>query len=221
MKIYIYKHTNKINKKSYIGQTEDLDNIWINNAAQYKTDKKFYKAILKYGWNNFETSLLATVENQEEADKQENYFIDKYNTLLEGYNEPYDHKKSLAKPVCKVNTSNFKILREYKSLGEAAAKNNLSLSTLSRYCNLRNKTIYREMWCFKDDYDKLVYHVKNKRQKDNQTKRGEKEKKSNKKLIAFELTEPLRIRLKTESYNKGITLSALIREILEKHFEER
>lgn len=44
---------------------------------------------------------------------------------------------------------------------------------------------------------------------------------SNKVMQTFETTKPLKTRLKNLAKKKGITVSALIREILERHFEER
>lgn len=44
---------------------------------------------------------------------------------------------------------------------------------------------------------------------------------SDKIMQTFETTRPLKIRLETKAKMRGITVSALIREILEKHFEER
>ena len=44
---------------------------------------------------------------------------------------------------------------------------------------------------------------------------------SQKIMQTFETTKPLQARLKDEANRKDITVSALIREILEKHFEER
>lgn len=44
---------------------------------------------------------------------------------------------------------------------------------------------------------------------------------SNKIMQAFEITKPLKERLKEQAKKQEITVSALIREILEKHFEER
>ena len=44
---------------------------------------------------------------------------------------------------------------------------------------------------------------------------------SNKVMQTFETTRPLKIRLEELAKKKGITVSALIREILERHFEER
>lgn len=44
---------------------------------------------------------------------------------------------------------------------------------------------------------------------------------SDKIMQTFETTKPLKIRLYEQAKEKGITVSALIREILEKYFEER
>lgn len=44
---------------------------------------------------------------------------------------------------------------------------------------------------------------------------------SNKTMITFEGTRPLKERLELLANKKSLTVSALIREILELHFEER
>lgn len=44
---------------------------------------------------------------------------------------------------------------------------------------------------------------------------------SDKVIQTFESTKPLKARLEELANKKNITVSALIREILEKHFEER
>ena len=44
---------------------------------------------------------------------------------------------------------------------------------------------------------------------------------SNKIIIGFEGTLPLKVRLEEEAESRYMSLSALIREILERHFEER
>jgi len=40
-------------------------------------------------------------------------------------------------------------------------------------------------------------------------------------MQTFESTKPLKLRLETLAAKRNITVSALIREILEKHFENR
>lgn len=40
-------------------------------------------------------------------------------------------------------------------------------------------------------------------------------------ILAFQLNEPLKERLREEAFKRRLSISALIREILERHFEER
>ena len=58
MKKYIvYKHTSPSNK-IYIGITcQDVERRW-RNGDGYKSQKYFYRAIKKYGWDNFEHIIL-------------------------------------------------------------------------------------------------------------------------------------------------------------------
>ena len=44
---------------------------------------------------------------------------------------------------------------------------------------------------------------------------------SDKIMQTFETTKPLKARLKMQAKSRGMTVSALIREIIEQHFEER
>ena len=89
--MYIYKITNLINGKVYIGQTvkslQRRFNRHINDAL-HGLDTHFAKAIRKYGKDNFEIKLLDdSAQTQEELNQLENYYIHKYNTLENGYNE--------------------------------------------------------------------------------------------------------------------------------------
>ena len=54
----------------------------------YKTNKHFYNAIQKYGWDNFEHNILKTSLSKSEACKLERYYISKYrsNQYKYGYN---------------------------------------------------------------------------------------------------------------------------------------
>ena len=56
----IYIHRNKINNKLYIGQTCQTPEKRWDNGRGYKTSERFYNAIQKYGWNNFEHIILYT-----------------------------------------------------------------------------------------------------------------------------------------------------------------
>lgn len=89
MKQYtIYMHKNKINGKVYIGQTyQTLANRWGSDGRRYK-GQIFYNAIQKYGWDNFEHIILKEGLTQEEANQQEIYYIQLYQSTNKnfGYN---------------------------------------------------------------------------------------------------------------------------------------
>lgn len=86
-KYLVYKHTNQINNKVYIGLTSynNPEKRWGINGEKYKTCTYFYHAILKYGWNNFSHEILENNLSQEEAYKKEKYYIDLYNSNYEKY----------------------------------------------------------------------------------------------------------------------------------------
>ena len=84
---YIYKHTNKINGKVYIGLTKTSLNSRWQNGNGYKHCRLFYRAILKYGWNNFEHELIEEVDASI-LEEREKYWIAFYKSNNEnfGYN---------------------------------------------------------------------------------------------------------------------------------------
>lgn len=73
---YIYKTTNLINNKIYIGQKKG--NF---NKNYYGSGKIINKAIKKYGIENFKVELLYECKNKIELDKKEKYYIEIYNSL--------------------------------------------------------------------------------------------------------------------------------------------
>ena len=88
-KTVIYMHKNKINGKVYIGQTNaDPPNRRWKNGNGYDDSPLFYKAIVKYGWDNFEHIILEENLSPEEANQRECYWIQYYksNNDLYGYN---------------------------------------------------------------------------------------------------------------------------------------
>ena len=81
---YIYIHTNKINGKKYVGQTIQRPEDRWHGGANYRQCPKFWNAIKKYGWDNFEHEVIPAL--LEELDFLECEFIKKYDTVNNGYN---------------------------------------------------------------------------------------------------------------------------------------
>lgn len=89
MKGFIYKITNRVNGKMYIGQTrftiEHRFKQHLKNAIRDKRNQPLYRAFNKYGIKNFDIESIEEV-NIEELNEREMYWIAYYNSFKEGYN---------------------------------------------------------------------------------------------------------------------------------------
>lgn len=85
MKGIIYKVTNKVNGKSYIGQTRyTLEFRWRQHLHK-KDNVYFHNAIKKYGAENFSLEVLEECD-VDKLNSREIFYIAKYNTFENGYN---------------------------------------------------------------------------------------------------------------------------------------
>lgn len=87
----VYMHTNLINGKKYIGITKQKpERRWKNGWGYYDKSGRvyFWKAIQKYGWNNFKHEIIEDRLSFEQAKEKERYYISYYNSSdnLDGYN---------------------------------------------------------------------------------------------------------------------------------------
>ena len=93
MRGIVYKYTNKINGKIYIGQTIRED-IRMEQHRRCDSQSHFHNAIKKYGWDNFEYTIIFTVEYDDLnivhqlLDSVEVKYIDLYDSMNphKGYN---------------------------------------------------------------------------------------------------------------------------------------
>ena len=87
MILRIYKITNKVNNKAYIGQTRrSLQRRFNQHCHPNSACIKLSRAIAKYGRENFMIEELFTSTDQEVTDMQEKELITKYKTQTIGYN---------------------------------------------------------------------------------------------------------------------------------------
>lgn len=87
---YIYKITNTLNNKVYIGQTiKTVQKRFIqhknNSNKEYFSQIVLYKAFNKYGIENFVCEEIEEVPN-DKLDEREKYWIEYYDSYFEGYN---------------------------------------------------------------------------------------------------------------------------------------
>lgn len=85
----VYRHTNKINHKCYIGiTTTTMEKRSGKNGRNYVRCSLFWRAIQKYGWENFEHEILTIVDTAAEAYRLEKFFIALFrsNDAKYGYN---------------------------------------------------------------------------------------------------------------------------------------
>lgn len=85
MKGIIYKITNTVNNKSYIGQTRQSIQFRWNQHTSKKDNTYFHNAIQKYGKDNFTIEILEEC-NVEVLNEREIYYISKFDTFKNGYN---------------------------------------------------------------------------------------------------------------------------------------
>lgn len=95
---YIYKYTNKINNKQYIGQTNNIerrkkqhlqDSFHCHKGHEISHNLPFHSAVRKYGIDNFDFEILEIIDTEDwqEVNNLESEYIKKYNSLVpNGYN---------------------------------------------------------------------------------------------------------------------------------------
>lgn len=80
----IYKITNNINGKIYIGQSIDIEHRW-NEHQKAKTNFYLHNAIRKYGIENFDFEIIEECE-EHLLNSREIFWIDYYDSYNNGYN---------------------------------------------------------------------------------------------------------------------------------------
>lgn len=182
---FIYKFTNKINNKVYIGSTiQPIQKRYKQHLynVNHKTDKydyPLYAAIRKYGIENFNFEII---ENrlciEEEIRKIQHDYILKYNCIApNGYNQTQDTnhplndpntykkikqtKREKAKSVAEINRQK-NIINIWDSIIDCAEKNNLSQKHIADCCRGQRHSTGGRYFVWVDENGELQipdYHI--------------------------------------------------------------
>lgn len=142
MKYIIYKVTNLINQKIYIGSTHNtIKHRFMKHVVESnnRCSTYFHKAIRKYGKENFKIEELFFVFNESDLNYFEDLFIDQYNSLNPnvGYNLVYsDRRDGANKYISECMKKDWQVNRESRLESARNMKNNAGWGSLVKY----NKT---------------------------------------------------------------------------------
>ena len=152
---YIYKATNKINGKSYVGQTCDFHSrVWQHQRCYEKEDCDFHRAIKEFGFDNFSWEIIETCESEDRACELEKYYIEKFNTYRDGYNmtkggkgAPYHNARAVV-----LLTLDGQYIKRYDSAMDAEIDGFHNADVLLN-CKGKRRQTKGYMFMFEDEYE--------------------------------------------------------------------
>jgi hypothetical protein len=173
----IYKITNVLDGKVYIGQTmrkfEDRKKEHLKSFKDNKSQTVLIKAVLKHGVDNFNFEVVEECNN-DQIDEKEIYYIKQYNSKApNGYNvrsggreklnTTNSNRHTVAKPVYQY-TIEGDFIKEFKSASQAALELNIHNTTISQCCRGERLSTGGFIWSRKkvDNFNNIekikIYH---------------------------------------------------------------
>lgn len=149
-KFVVYSHVNKITNVTYIGITKRNPILRWANGFGYKTNPHFWRAIIKYGWNNFNHNILFSNLSKEEAINKEEELIKYYKNIGLSYNisDGRDYVGAIRKRKINAYNRSGKFIRECESIAEASRLFKLSESGIYYCLTMFNGTKYIKDYIF-------------------------------------------------------------------------
>lgn len=175
----VYKITNCINNKCYIGSSVRVKKRWKEhiNCSKNENDKKYnyplYRAFRKYGLENFTFEIIKDdFDSIEEMQDYKQSMIIYYNSLCNGYNQTLnthsnidsknsqEHIKKSSKKCAKVDEKE-KIIATYKSYHDAARQNGYDgdnyASNIRKVCKGKISSLNGMFFRDLDENDNIIH----------------------------------------------------------------
>lgn len=150
----IYKITNKLNNKSYVGQSIDIFHRWKEHSMPYD-NTKIHIAIKEQGIQNFIFEILE-ICSQDQLDEREIYWINQIDSYNEGYNMTTGGQSSYSEKVSpyrkQVNQYDLdgNFLQSYPSL--KIAIETTGIWQIGECCREKRKTAGGYQWRYEEKH---------------------------------------------------------------------
>ena len=175
----IYKITNKITNKVYVGSSVDVERRWRQHKEASINEKDHHYnyplmiSFRKYGIDNFDFEIIETLPDyQTMIDAEHNWIIKEDCVFPKGYNQTdktdspmFDPKtvkkmsntkrEKYGKKVCEIDEEG-KILEVWQSLAEAGEKTGLDRFKISNVCNGTRLTTGNRIFRFLNDNNHYI-----------------------------------------------------------------
>ena len=153
---YIYKVTNKINGKIYIGQTNNIDRRKKQHLYDNRTNHQAFKrALNKYGIDNFNWEIIYKCEAKKEINIKEKYYIDYYNSKVpNGYNIANGGEGGSnwnLQPIVMLDLKG-KFIKRYDYITQCEIETGLNHSTISACCKGKHLRYKNYVFMYERDY---------------------------------------------------------------------
>jgi len=155
----IYKVTNKINGNCYIGQSVDISKRWQEHIRWFKNKNRpeyeypLYRAIRKYGVENFLFEVIEVVKVAEQLTATEVYWYNKlkpeYNQIIPSDTPLVEINEKRKRKVLKIDPDTNVVIQEYNSLREAAREHSVGHKSISDTCKGFQKQAAGYYWKYK------------------------------------------------------------------------
>ena len=153
----IYKITNSINNKVYIGQTiNELQGRWASHKNSHKREDKWgtliYVAMRKHGVDNFSIQPVEEDIPIDILSSREVFWVKEYDSYTNGYNMTHggETATSLEKSVIAYDLNGNKAL-EFGSIKTAAESFDIYPSSISKACSSTGRTSQGYIGKYKSD----------------------------------------------------------------------